>query len=265
MKTIKIVLISLIVICVFGLIGVGGYLFVYYRNLIKADIQYADLKEYIKSSDMAEETGGKDMPLLTYEDVDGISVLEKYVELYKKNNDFVGWLTIPGTHIDYPVMYSRDEPEYYLHKDFYKEHSYAGCLFADVNSNPLDSQINNVLIYGHNMKGGTMFHDLLKYADEEFYKDHKVIKFDTIDEVAEYEIVGAFYTQIYPVDDTKHFHYYEYFRGNKEDYDQYISFVKRSTNYNTTADPVYGDKLITLSTCAYHTANGRFVVVAKKI
>lgn len=248
-----------------GLIGVGSYIFIYYDTMKKADEEYADLKEYIKTSDFMNKGDGKEKPILTYENIEGIKVLEKYGDLYRKNNDFIGWLTIPDTHIDYPVMYAKDDPEYYLHKDFYGNYSYAGCLFADVNSNPLDTAINNVLIYGHNMKAGTMFHDLLKYDDESFYKEHKIIRFDTIEELGEYEVIGAFYTQLYSADDTSHFHYYEYFAGNKDMFNQYISFIKSNTGYNTTAVPQYGDKLITLSTCAYHTKNGRFIVVAKKI
>ena len=122
-----------------------------------------------------------------------------------------------------------------------------------------------MIIYGHNMKSGTMFHDLMKFEDEVFYNAHKYINFDTIYENGTYEVIAAFRTKIYP-EDSQVFKYYNYESINSsEDFDTYITNIKSLTPYTIDVDAKYGDTVITLSTCAYHTEEGRFVVVAKKI
>ena len=193
-------------------------------------------------------------------------ILKKFEKLYEKNSDIAGWLTIDGTTIDYPVMYTPDDNDYYLHLDFDKNWSDPGTPFIDTNCRPFDDRTDNVLIYGHNMKSGVMFRELLQYEDESFYKKHKNIKFDTLYETGTYEVIGAFRSEIYPDDDTEHYHYYEFFNAaDKAEFDEYIDFVKSNTSYDSGVTAEYGDELITLSTCASHTEDGRFVVVARRI
>ena len=111
-----------------------------------------------------------------------------------------------------------------------------------------------------------MFRELLQYDDESFYKKHKNIKFDTLYETGTYEVIGAFRSEIYSDDDTEHYHYYEFFNAaDKAEFDEYIDFVKSNTSYDSGVTAEYGDELITLSTCASHTEDGRFVVVARRI
>jgi sortase B len=115
------------------------------------------------------------------------------------------------------------------------------------------------------MKAGTMFHALLSYESESFYKEHSKIIFNTTFEDAEYEVIAAFRTKI-DEDDPNSFKYYEFFKAeNKEEFDEYVQKVKSLTPYNIEESAVYGENLLTLSTCAYHTNEGRYVVVAKKI
>ena len=145
-------------------------------------------------------------------------------------------------------------------------YSAAGTLFAAANCSPTGKVSDNVIIYGHNMKAGTMFHDLLKYEDEDFYKEHQTIIFDTLDGPGTYIVIAAFYTKAYPEGDTEHYNIYDFAdAGSKEKFDDYVSRVKANTPYTIEETASYGDKLLTLSTCAYHTEDGRFVVVAKKI
>ncbi len=92
--------------------------------------------------------------------------------LYAENDDIVGWIQIPDTRINYPVMQTKNQNEYYLRKNFQKEYSIAGTPFMDVESD-IDLPTLNWTIYGHNMKSGTMFHDLLEYADEPFIRNTK--------------------------------------------------------------------------------------------
>lgn len=192
----------------------------------------------------------------------------KYVELYKKNPDIIGWIKVDGTHINYPVMQTQDEPEFYLRRNFDKEYSISGTPFMDAQSD-IFVPTSNWLIYGHHMKDGTMFKDLLEYADYEFYKEHPTITFDTIykGDATEYQVIAAFYTQIYS-EKKDVFKYYQYAGITTEDkFNEYIDGIMGLTEYKTDVEVSYGDQLITLSTCSYHVSGkvGRFAVVAKRI
>ena len=160
----------------------GGYLGMYYYNIHKAQKSFDSLKGMIKDSPGGDELSigtDTDATGLTYVDINGVKVQEKFADLYTANNDFIGWLTIPGTEVDYPVMHTPSDEEFYLKRDFNKEKSSSGTLFLAAKCDALLPS-DNVVIYGHNMKAGTMFHDLLKYETEDFYKEHKTFRFDTL-------------------------------------------------------------------------------------
>jgi sortase B len=148
-----------------------------------------------------------------------------------------------------------------LHADFQREYSYGGIPFVDAHCNP-DS--DNLLIYGHNMLDGSMFRSLLKYEEKNYWEEHPVITFNTLYETREYEVLAAFYDRVYYKNETC-FKFYKFIdAADKADYDYAISQFKEKAIYDTGVDAAYGDKLITLVTCAYHTSNGPFVVVARQ-
>lgn len=122
---------------------------------------------------------------------------------------------------------------------------------------------DNCVIYGHHMNNGTMFTDLCKYENEDFYREHKTIHFDTLSGFGEYEIVAVFKTVAYSEQGFKYYHFTR--AESAEDFDAYIAQCKVLSLYDTGAMAEYGDKLITLSTCEYSRKNGRMVVVAKRI
>lgn len=249
-------------------IGCALYIGIYFYIIHKNENITERLSGKIVSDSSALDENGEPVYVdMNLSDGSTDKILKKYYDIYTENNDFVGWLKIGGTDIDYPVMYTPEDEEYYIHKDFDGNYNFAGCLFIDTSSALTQASCSdNILIYGHNMKGGTMFHDLLKYEDEDFYKGHRYITFDTIYETGTYEVIGALRTEIYEKNDTSHYHYYEFFDAEtKEEFDEYISFVKAGTPYETEGSAEYGDRLITLSTCAYHADEGRYIVVAKKI
>lgn len=193
-------------------------------------------------------------------------VLEQYKELYMQNQDMVGWIRIDDTVINYPVMQtSIDDPNYYIDKSFEKEKNKSGVPFIDARCS-FDSE--NIIIYAHNMKNGTMFGSLTKYKEESYYQQHKVITFDTIYEKAEYEIIAVFLSKVYydeqPPEDA--FIFYNYIELDTEDvFEEYVSNIKSNSLYNVEANAKYGDMLITLCTCNYHTKDGRLLVVARKL
>lgn len=188
---------------------------------------------------------------------------ERFAELVERNNDFIGWLSIDGTAINYPVMYTPEEPEYYLQRDFDKNSSKSGIPFI---GEGCTIESDNILLYGHNMKNGTMFSDLLKFRDKEYWEQHPYISFDTLERSANYEIIAAFPERVHTKDETNVFRYYEYGGTlSEKEFNEYLEHVKKIALYDTGITAAYGDQLISLSTCAYHTENGRFVVVAKRI
>lgn len=183
-------------------------------------------------------------------------------ELYARNNDFFGWMKIEDTEIDYPVMYTPDEPERYLHMNFDGDYSESGELFMDADCDPNGY---HYLIYGHHMNNGTMFGSLPDYAEEDYFNAHSRIRFDTRSELGEYEIFAVFYSKVYDDDDDV-FKYYQCANLNYEgDYYNYVENVKAMSIYDTGVTPEYGEKILTLSTCNYHTDDGRFVVCARKV
>ena len=190
------------------------------------------------------------------------AILPKYAQAYRENSDIFGWISISDTAVDYPVMYTPDDPEHYLRTAFDGTYAVSGVPFLDANCY---IGCGNYIIYGHHMKNGTMFSDLLHYADIEYWKQHPSINFDTLYEQNEYEVVAAFYTRIFHPDEADVFRYYDYTDlTDKNLFDDFVEGIKDAAMYDTGISVEYGDNFITLSTCSYHTENGRFVVVAKE-
>ncbi len=183
----------------------------------------------------------------------------KYGALYSKNQDFVGWIFIDGTDVDYPVMQTLNEPNYYLKRNFKKHHSDYGVPYVDAACELGVS--NNIVIYGHNMNDGSMFADICKYKRESFYEEHKIICFDTLSTIDEYEVVAVFKYNA----SNETFKFNTYTTMNEAEFAEFMENVRARQLYDTGVEVEYGDKLLTLSTCEYSYKNGRFVVVAKKI
>ncbi len=193
-------------------------------------------------------------------------ILPELAELYAQNNDLAGWIKIPDTVVDYPVMYTPEDGEFYLYRTFEKQEdpTKEGCLFIDKH-NTLEPRDDNLLIHGHNMKNGSMFHTLLDYLDEAFYKEHPVIEFSTLYSADRYEIVSVFLSKVYNKDDNVFKFYQFYDAKTKEEFDGFLTNIKQLELYPTGITPEYGDELITLSTCEYSQDDGRIAVVARKI
>lgn len=183
-------------------------------------------------------------------------------ELYEQNPDIVGYIHIDDTNIDGPVLYTEGE-DYYLYRGFDRQDHIEGCLFVDKH-NKVEPRDANLIIHGHNMENGHMFHDLLKYDSEEYYEEHKIIRFDSLYEMAEYEIVAAFISQVYYETDEVFKFYKEYDFKNESEFEYFMDNIQELSLYDTGVDAKFGDEFITLSTCEYTREDGRMVVVARK-
>lgn len=192
-----------------------------------------------------------------------ISILAEYADIFKLNTDMVGWIKIDDTKISYPVVQTPNNPNYYLHRDFYKEDSKHGTIYVAEAAN-LSTPSDNVTIYGHNMSDGSMFAALHNYRNKEYYEQHPYIHFDTLYEHHVYQIIAVFDTSDKP--DTG-FAYHTFVDGNTITFNEYVAKCKALSLYDTGVTATYGDKLITLSTCDsdYWDEHGRYVVVAKRI
>lgn len=249
------------------MIGAAAFAALFLFSGVMLYRQYADEKKSAESFEniaalVQEETPPADEPQETAPVQSEQTAFEKYAAVYEQNSDFVGWISIEGTNIDYPVMQTIDNnPNYYLKRSFEKQYSDYGVPYVQENC---DLELSdNCVIYGHHMNNGSMFADLCKYADEDFYREHKTIHFDTLSGFGEYEIVAVFKTVAYS---EQGFQYYHFTRADSaEDFNTYIAKCKELSLYDTGVSAEYGDKLITLSTCEYSRQNGRMVVVAKRI
>jgi len=255
-----------IVIAFLFVVGLGslGYYVKYYSDAMKLQKNtenYSELKDE-KYSQILNDV--KPVVNKKYEEEIVIpDILDEYLALYNKNKSLIGWVKIADTIIDYPVMQTKDN-EYYLKHNFDQKKDDNGCIFLDCNCDVLLGN-DNWILYGHHMNNGKMFSSLIKYANEDYYKEHKIIEFDTIYEKGRYEVMYAFRSRIYTADDVR-FKYYQFIDASSyEEFESYMEEMAEMSLIDTGVTAEYGDKLLTLSTCDYQEENGRFVVVAKRI
>ncbi|MEA4911833.1 MAG: class B sortase [Oscillospiraceae bacterium] len=191
-------------------------------------------------------------------------MLEEYADAYARNSDLAGWVRIEDTRIDYPVMYTPQEPEKYLRLAFNGRYDFLGVPFMDAACAPGDGT-RGYFIYGHNTYDGTMFGSLKEYLDEDYRAAHPLIEFDTLYARGLYEVFAVFLSQVYGPDDDV-FKYYQYACLCDEDtFERYVENVRKLSVFDSALQPRWGDTLLTLSTCSHHVENGRLAVVAVKI
>lgn len=193
-----------------------------------------------------------------------VLVVNPYMDSFLANSDMAAWLQIPDTVIDYPVMWTPRDENYYLKRGFDGSRNRNGCLILDTDS-CLDPLTTNLIIHGHNMSSGAMFGSLIKYESEDFFKKHRNIILYTKEYQRNYEVISVFRSQVYKKSDTV-FKFYKFFQADtQEEFDDFYNNIMDLSIYDTGVTVEFGDHFLTLSTCAYHVEQGRFVVVAKEV
>lgn len=184
-------------------------------------------------------------------------ILPEYQKLAEENPDFSGWISIEGTRIDYPVMQTPDDSEYYLHRNFDGEYSYAGVPF--VGTGDMGGENEDIFIYGHNMRNGSMFADLLQYQKEEFWRAHPVIVLDTLWEKRNYEVFAAFYAneEEWIQEEGR---IYQVLYKNGESKVNVFRTLEGEGGYKTGIILKADSHILYLVTCSYHEPGTRFVV-----
>lgn len=174
-------------------------------------------------------------------------------ELKRQNPDTVAWIQIPDTRICYPVMQTVND-EYYLDHTFSGQVHKAGSIFMEALNTPDFTDVNTVL-YGHNMRDGSMFAGLSRYRDGEYRRKHPNVYVELEDGMHVYEIFACYETRVGS-------EAYEILFDGEEEIAEWIKRMKKAS-YDTGVDPDPGDRILTLSTCA-KSENRRFVVQARE-
>ena len=250
-RFIYLILILIIVVC-------SIYLFYFWNSIAEAKKE-SDILNTIEVNTSKIENNSNDENKIS-ESEERMLKIKKLKEI---NKDIVGWLEIEGTDISYPVVQGKNN-SYYMTHNYKKEKSRNGSIFLD-KSYDWNITSNNLLMYGHNLNNGKMFEDLLKYKNKDYYEKHKIIRFTTDKEDSEYEIMSAFKSRLYYKTEKNVFRYYQFINPkSKKQFNEYVKNSKKASLYDTGVKAKYGDELITLSTCSYHTEDGRFAVVGVK-
>ena len=243
----------------------------YYLNSQKQAALYAELADLYKgpmetAPEIPVDAHGVSHPeeiwITVSVDEGEKKMLPEFEELFQLNPDVAGWITIPGTRIDYPVMHTPGRTDYYLKRNFYGSYTGQGAIYAREECDLLRPS-DNVTLYGHHMKDGSMFAALSDYKAKSFWEEHRFISFSSLQQRHTYEIFAVFTTT---ASVGKGFRYHTFvYATDGADYNEYVETCKELSIYDTGITPVYGEKLITLSTCEYSQTNGRLVVVARRI
>lgn len=270
MKKFVYILTVILLVLVFGISAyfVGSYI-LESREQAKQNAALAELKNSMQetkpaateTTEVTEETA----PEGTFgaEEIrDENGMLLEYGQIYAQNPDLVGWIRIDGTKLDNPVVQTPDRPNYYLDHDFTGQPSDWGAIYAreecDINE-PSD----NITLYGHNMRDGSMFAVANDYVNKETWENNPLIFFDTLYEYHVYKIFAVFKTSANLGEGFTYHNMIE--ASDKEDFDNFIAKCKELSFYDTGITPQYGDKTICLSTCEYTLDNGRLVIAAVRI
>lgn len=229
------------------------------------DQVYQDLKEEVVSEattkNTPEPTPTPTMPIskqtVIAKNTDkGLVPSDRYIdftELEERNGDIIGWITVDGTEIEYPILKSRDNADYLL-IDVDGNENVNGSIFMDM-ANRTNYSDRNTVIYGHNMKNGSMFAQLHNFEDEDFFNENREIKVYTRNGMRVYEIVAAYLTN----DDNI------LYANDFTDDEVWLNYIEDMLNNDdgNVLDTEIGldDRIITLSTCQRGEAENRFLVV----
>lgn len=173
------------------------------------------------------------------------------------NDDVVGWIKIGNTRIDYPVLKTTDN-EFYINHDLEKNDSKSGAIFMDLrNVDP--KQQRHIIFYGHNMKNGTMFHDLNYYKEKDFFNNNRLFTVWLFGEERQYEVIGEFLLSV-------EINFIRTSFDTDDEFTGFLSELQKINKFKTGYTPDPADEILTLSTCTYEYEDEmRNVVQARRV
>ena len=236
------------------------------RRLTGGRKEGADRAAAERAGQAESETAGQNAE----EGTDRAARLDRCRRSQEANPDTIGWISIPGTEIDYPVMHTPEDPDFYLNHGFDQEPSAGGMIYLDAGDDcggrkvqePAEAEAakrTNLILYGHHMKNGTMFAGLEQYLDPEFFKEHRTIFFDTLAGAGEYEAFAVFSMTAAEAEERLA----PYLAAeSREQYGRLMEIAGAESIYEMEETPVWPQRLLTLMTCEYTQNEGRLFLMA---
>ena len=252
----------LLAICIIVFIFSASLVIKHFVEINNNEKGYEDLSNLVTNSTSQNEETEDD-------------VVPDYSPVLKQNDDLVGWIKVPNTKINHPVVQSGSN-DYYLNHNFEKEYDYRGAIFMDYRNDAINLD-SNTIIYGHNAYDTTMFSQLVQYEDVDFYKKSPIIEFNTLDANYKWKIYGVFITNATASEDNGYIFNYIYPYMDGENFDGFIEEVNKRRLYTTDVDINDDDKMLVLSTCVRtldlknkygkttYRADARLVVIARMV
>ena len=228
-SVINIVLFIIVIVCLTKIIDKN---YKYYRSNKK----YEEIKDIINISEFDDNTILRDKKL---KDI---------------NSEYKFWINIPNTEIDYPVVQSKDN-EFYLENNFYREKDMAGAIFIDYNNDIFNDK--NLILYGHNMRNGSMFADINRFKEKDFF-DNVKIKIIKDGKEYFYELFSVFVESSSEINIKNKF-------GSNDEFKEYINILKNKSIYKSEDFKSDVSNIITLYTCSYEFKDARTIVCASLI
>lgn len=249
-KIINIILVAIIIVC----LSIIGYKYYNYNKDDKLNSEIQDLQPVInEASDLDNNSSGEN-------DGQDQSKEGNYVnsaneeELKSINSDYKMWIQIENTNINYPVVQSSDN-DYYLKHNFRKESNISGTVFVE-SANDIDND-KNIILYGHNMRNGTMFNNITNYKEESFFNEDNKINIIMNNTLYEYEVFSVYVKNVSEVNLAIGF-------ANEDEFINYAYNEADESLYKKDVDFSAEDNLITLVTCSYEFTDARTIVVARR-
>lgn len=252
----------LLIVCVIVFVFSASLVIKHYVEIRNNKKTYEDLSNLVTTTTTKDEVVEEE-------------VVPDYSPILQQNDDLVGWIKVPNTEINHPVVQYKNN-DYYLTHNFEKKYDYRGAIFMDYRNDSVNLD-SNTIIYGHNAYDTTMFSELVQYEDVEFYKNSPIIEFNTLENTYKWKIYGVFITNASASEDNNYIFNYIYPYMDGENFDGFINEVNKRRLYSTDVDINDDDKMLVLSTCVRtldltnkygkttYRANARLVVLARMV
>lgn len=249
-KLINIILVAIIIVC----LSIIGYKYYNYNKDDKLNSEIQDLQPVInEASDLDNNFSGENDGQDQSKDGDYVNSANEE-ELKSINSDYKMWIQIENTNINYPVVQGSDN-DYYLKHNFRKESNISGTVFVE-SANDIDND-KNIILYGHNMRNGTMFNNITNYKEESFFNEDNKINIIMNNTLYEYEVFSVYVKNVSEVNLAIGF-------ANEDEFINYAYNEADESLYKKDVDFSAEDNLITLVTCSYEFTDARTIVVARR-
>ena len=249
-KIINIILVAIIIVC----LSIIGYKYYNYNKDDKLNSEIQDLQPVInEASDSDNNSSGENDGQDQSKDGDYVNSANEE-QLKSINSDYKMWIQIENTNINYPVVQSSDN-DYYLKHNFRKESNISGTVFVE-SANDIDND-KNIILYGHNMRNGTMFNNITNYKEESFFNEDNKISIIMNNTLYEYEVFSVYVKNVSEVNLAIGF-------ASEDEFINYAYNEAEESLYKKDVDFSAEDNLITLVTCSYEFTDARTIVVARR-